>query len=185
MTRSEVKFAGFGGQGIILSGFIIGKAVSIFENRHSVLTQSYGPEARGGACSAEVVVSDTEIDYPYIDTPNILILMSQEAYNIYRKKLRDKGDVLYDIDLVTLEDDDKDANFYGIPATLFAEELGKKIVANIVMLGFLTAVTGIVNKEAMKKAVESSVPKPFLELNIKAFEKGYEHGIEAKKNHDK
>ena len=87
---------------------------------------------------------------------------------------------MYDDDLVTLDDDLKCKNIYNIPATRFAEDIGKKIVANIVMLGFVTAVTEIVTKEAMEKAVEASVPKGFLELNMKALSKGYEHGIEAK-----
>ncbi|UCH89343.1 MAG: 2-oxoacid:acceptor oxidoreductase family protein [Thermoplasmata archaeon] len=180
MTRTEIKFAGFGGQGIVLSGFILGRAVAIHEDRHAVLTQSYGPEARGGACSAEIVISDTMVDYPYIDIPQILVLMSQEAYMTYHTKVRKDGMIIYDKDLVNLNSANKVKKLYGIPATRIAEELGKKIVANIVMLGALIAISDVVEKDAMAKAVESSVPKGLVELNMKAFERGYEVGMEVK-----
>jgi 2-oxoglutarate ferredoxin oxidoreductase subunit gamma len=177
-VRNEIKFAGFGGQGIVLSGFILGKAVSIHEDRQAVLTQSYGPEARGGACSAEIVVSDTAVDYPYVDNPKILVLMSQEAYNIYHPLIGEDGIVLFDNGLVTLDEKLKAKDTYGIPATQMAEDLGKRIVANIIMLGFFTATTDVVTKDAMAKAVESSVPKHLVELNMKAFEGGYDFGKE-------
>ena len=178
--RKEVKFAGFGGQGIVLSGFILGKAVAIHEDKQAVLTQSYGPEARGGACSAEIVLSGTSVDYPYVDQPEILVLMSQEAYKIYSDLVREDGVLLYDEDLVKMDKKPNVKEIYGIPATRIAEDLGKRIVANIVMLGFFTATTNVVSKEAMAKAVEGSVPKALVELNMKAFEAGYEHGRKLK-----
>jgi 2-oxoglutarate ferredoxin oxidoreductase subunit gamma len=181
MARTEVKFAGFGGQGIVLSGFILGRAVSIYEDKQAVLTQSYGPEARGGACAAEIVLSDTIIDYPYVSLPEILVLMSQEAHMIYHEKITDDGIVLYDTGLVHLNKNEKATKIYGIPATKIAEELGKRIVANIVMLGFFTTVTGAVTKEAMTEAVKASVPAGLLELNMQALEKGFQHGEEAVK----
>jgi len=179
LARKEIKFAGFGGQGIILSGFILGRAVSIYEDKQAVLTQSYGPEARGGACAAEIVLSDTVIDYPYVDIPEILVLMSQEAHMIYHDKIREGGILLYDVDLVHLNDNEVADSIYGVPATKIAEELGKRIVANIVMLGFFTTVTKAVTKEAMTEAVKASVPAGLLELNMKALEKGFEYGEEA------
>ena len=181
MSRTEIKFAGFGGQGIVLSGFILGRAVSIYEDKQAVLTQSYGPEARGGACAAEIVLSDTIIDYPYVGTPEILVLMSQEAHMIYHDKITDDGVMLYDVDLVHLNGNEKVKQIYGIPATKIAEELGKRIVANIVMLGFFTTITSAVSKEAMIDAVKASVPAGLLELNMKALETGFEHGEEAVK----
>jgi 2-oxoglutarate ferredoxin oxidoreductase subunit gamma len=183
MNREEIKLCGFGGQGIILSGYILGKAATIFEGNEAVLTQSYGPEARGGACSADVVISDGVIDYPYLKDIKILVAMSQEAYSTYSKYLNEGGVLLVDEDLVTLDEERIKKNnwqVHRIPATKFAEELGKKIVANIVMLGFLTAVTKVVSYDGMKQAILSSVPKGTETFNEKAYEKGYNHGKEAK-----
>ncbi|UCE73647.1 MAG: 2-oxoacid:acceptor oxidoreductase family protein [Methanomassiliicoccales archaeon] len=176
MSRVDVKLCGFGGQGIVLSGYILGKAASIFDKKEAVLTQSYGPEARGGACSADVVISEAKIDYPYLKDVNVLVVMSQEAYGTYTKKLGKNGILLIDEDLVDMETKSRKWKVYKIPATRFAEELGKKIVANIVMLGFFTAVTGVVSYEAMKNAILSSVPKGTEKLNESAFERGYQHG---------
>lgn len=184
MSRTDIKLCGFGGQGIILSGYILGKAVSIFDKKEAVLTQSYGPEARGGACSADVVISDTKIDYPYLKNVNILVAMSQEAYTTYSKHLGKKRTLLIDEDLVILDKKQiqrEKWKVYKIPATRLAEELGKKIVANIVMLGFFTAISNDVSYDAMKNAILSSVPKGTEELNENAFEKGYNYGKEAKR----
>jgi 2-oxoglutarate ferredoxin oxidoreductase subunit gamma len=178
-SRTEIKLAGFGGQGIILAGYIMGKAASIFDEKHAVLTQAYGPEARGGACSADVIVADFEVDYPKVDVPEVLVIMSQEAYSTFGKNISSKGVMLIDEDLVILpKGAKKEIKIYSIPATRFAEELGRKIIANIVMLGFFTAITDTVTYKAMKKAILSSVPKGTEELNTNAFQKGYDHGME-------
>jgi len=177
-SRTEIKLAGFGGQGIILAGYIMGKAASIFDNKHAVLTQAYGPEARGGACSADVIVAETEVDYPKVNIPEILVIMSQEAYTTFGKKISADGLMLIDEDLVILpKGATKGRTIHAIPATRFAEELGRKIIANIVMLGFFTAVTNTVTYKAMKDAILSSVPKGTEELNTNAFQKGYDYGI--------
>lgn len=183
MTRLDIKLGGFGGQGIVLSGYILGKAASIFDNKEAVLTQSYGPEARGGACSADVVISDKNVDYPYLKNINVLVVMSQEAYTSYTKHLGKGRMLLIDEDLVEIDKKKCKENqweLYKIPATRFAEELGKKIVANIVMLGFFTAVSEVVSYEAMKNAILSSVPKGTEQLNESAFNKGYDYGKELK-----
>ena len=182
MSRVDVKLCGFGGQGIVLSGYILGRAATIYDKKEAVLTQSYGPEARGGACSADVVISDVKVDYPYIKDIFILVAMSQEAYSTYTKRLGKERMLLIDEDLVELDRAKCKKNkwkVYKIPATRFAEEIGKKIVANIVMLGFFTAVTGVVSYDAMKNAILSSVPKGTESLNESAFEKGYSYGKEA------
>lgn len=177
-TRTEIKLAGFGGQGIILAGYIMGKAASIFDNKNAVLTQAYGPEARGGACSADVIVAENEVDYPKVNVPEVLVIMSQEAYTTFGKKISPTGVMLIDEDLVILHRNaKKEHKIYSIPATRFAEELGRKIIANIVMLGFFTAITATVTYEAMKKAILSSVPQGTEELNTNAFQKGYDYGI--------
>lgn len=182
MSRMDIKLCGFGGQGIVLSGYILGKAASIYDKKEAVLTQSYGPEARGGACSADVVISDVKIDYPYLKDIGILVAMSQEAFGTYAKQLGKDKILIIDEDLVELrgkKNKQSKWKVYKIPATRFAEALGKKIVANIVMLGFFTAVTKAVSYEAMRNGILSSVPKGTEKLNESAFEKGFEYGKEA------
>lgn len=177
--RKEIRLAGFGGQGIVLGGYIIGKAASIYSNKFATMTQSYGPEARGGACTADVIIEDKMVRYPGIVQPDILVLMSQEAYDTYRGDMRKGVKVLLDEDLVKLEET-YESEIISIPSLRIAEELGKKIVANIVMLGFLTAATGLLTKEAMKEATLTTVPPHTRELNEKAFEKGYDFGKSLK-----
>ena len=177
--RTEIRFSGFGGQGIIKSALITGRATAIYDNKEAVVTQNYGPEARGGACSGSVIVDSKPVDYPYVTEPDILISMSLEAYKTYRSALKEKGMLLIDEDLVKLDRTEK-ALVYKIPATRIAEELGKKIVANVVMLGFFTSMTGVTSYESMKKAVLESVPARFKDLNEQAFERGYNFGKKIK-----
>jgi len=180
MSRNEIVLGGFGGQGIILAGFITGKAASLYDKKNATLTQDYGPEARGGSCRAQVVISEDETSYPYVESPSVVAVMSQEAY---AKSTRDLGQdalVLIDEDLVKPEKSMK-ARLLAVPATRTAQELGRTAVANIVMLGFLAAVTDIISAEAMKKSILDSVPKGTEELNLKAFERGYSYGMEKLK----
>ena len=170
----EVKFAGFGGQGIILAGLICGKAASLFDNKNAVLTESYGPEARGGACSAGVIISTTKIFYPHIGTPDTMMIMSQEAFKTYGGSITDDGLMVVDSDLVTVSGIKKGVRLYKVPFTKISEEVGKRIVANIVMLGAFTALADAVSLEAMKKSILATVPKGTEELNLKAFQKGYD-----------
>ena len=174
---TEIRFSGFGGQGIIRCGLIAGKALALYDNKHATMTQSFGPEARGSACSSQLVISDDRVLYPYISIPEILISMSQEAYEKYEPELKDDGILI--IDLVKSKPARGKIKNYAIPSTRFAEELGNRIIANLVMLGFFSAVTGIVSAEAMKKALPGLVPGRFLDLNIKAFDKGFDYGKEV------
>jgi 2-oxoglutarate ferredoxin oxidoreductase subunit gamma len=177
MSRHEIRLSGFGGQGIITAGYILGKAAALFDQRHVTLIKSYGPESRGGASSAQLIISDQEIDYPRLTAPELLVAMSQEAYTKYIGELKSEGLLLIDEDLVELDCPRDDIQVRAIPATRIAEsELGRKIVANIVMLGFVAASTGAVSSEAMREAVRTSVPKGTEELNSRAFENGYEYG---------
>jgi len=178
MGKTEIRIGGFGGQGVILSGFIIGKASAIFDNRFATMIQSFGPEARGGACNAQVIISDTPVLYPYITIPDILVIMSQEAYNKFGSNVKRGGTILFESDLVKVDDIDKSLKVYSIPATHLAEELGRKIVLNIVMVGFFTAVTNIVSYDSIKKSILDSVPKGTETININAFEKGFQYGKE-------
>ena len=174
--RSEVLFAGFGGQGIVLAGYILGRAVAIHEERNAVLMQSYGPEARGGACSASVVIADDEVDYPYVRSPGTIVLMSREAAEKYGSRAGTGTVVLYDEDLVPKPEGDA----RGVPATRFAEREGSRMAANVVMLGFFAGQTDLVSTDALKKAVLEAVPERFIELNERAFEAGRNHQPQEK-----
>lgn len=173
---TEIRFSGFGGQGIIRSGYIVGKACSLFDKKFATMTQSFGPEARGSACSSQLVVSDERIFYPYINRQHILVAMSQDSYDKFVGELAEDGKLLIDEDLVQPQNQSSTAATFAVPATRLAEEMGNKVIANVVMLGFFTAVTGVVSAEAMKKAIPGSVPERFVDLNLKAFERGYEFG---------
>lgn len=180
MARTEIKIGGFGGQGVILSGYIIGRAASIFDDKHATMIQAFGPEARGSACSAQVVVSGEPIAYPYITAPQVMIVMSQEAYTKFAPELAEGGVLITEEELVKTHNLRKDLKHFTIPATRIAEELGRKMVLNIVMMGFLTAVTDIVSCEAMRSAVKASVPRGTEKLNLDAFNRGYEYGQRVK-----
>ena len=177
MTRTEIRVTGYGGQGVILCGYLIGKAASLLDGKHATLTQSFGPEARGSACSAQVIVSDDKILYPYITNPDILISMSKEAYTKFEPGLKKDGLLLIDEDLVADAQARDKIKLYKVPATRIAEDLGRKIVLNIVMLGFFTATSKVIGSEAVRKTVETSVPKGTEQLNLKAFDSGYEYGL--------
>jgi 2-oxoglutarate ferredoxin oxidoreductase subunit gamma len=179
MPRTEIKIGGFGGQGVILSGYILGRAASIFDDKFATMIQAFGPEARGSATSAQLIISDKQITYPYIVSPSVMVVMSQEAYSKFSPELAPGGMLLTEEDLVVTHNLRADIKHFSIPATRFAEELGKRLVLNIVMLGFMIAVTGIVGRDAARNAVKVSVPKGTEELNFAAFEKGYEYGLQV------
>jgi len=172
----DIRFSGFGGQGIIMSGMIIGKAAALFNDRHATLTQSFGPEARGSACSATLVVQETPVFYPYIAAPDILVAMSQEAYEKFSDELAPGGTLLIDANLVTLDNTREDVSLFAVPATKIAEEMGNRIFANVVMVGFFTAITRIVSPESVQLALPGLIPERFIDQNIEAFEQGYHYG---------
>lgn len=178
--KTEIKIGGFGGQGVILSGYILGRAATIYDTRHATMIQAFGPEARGSACSVQLIVSSDPIDYPYITFPNILVVMSQEAYSKFAPELAPGGILITEKELVSPHGLRKDITHLAIPATRIAEELGRRLVLNIVMMGFLAAVTEVVSRDSMQKAVMASVPKGTEELNLKAFEKGFEYGVKVR-----
>ena len=175
-SQREILITGFGGQGIVLAGLILGKAASLGDHRETTLTQSYGPEARGGACSAQVIISDRKIHYPYVRNPDILVCMSQGGFEKYECLLKDGGILITDQDLVQ-PSDARGNEAFAIRATRMAEELGRKMMANIVMLGFFTAVTGTISVESARTAVKSSVPKGTEEMNLAAFNRGLDFGL--------
>ncbi len=173
MARTEIKIGGFGGQGVILSGYIIGRAASIYDSKFATMIQAFGPEARGSACSAQVIVDEDPIAYPYITSPTQMVLMSQEAYSRFSPELAAGGLLITEEDLVTVRNLRPGIRHLSIPATRIAEELGKRMVLNIVMMGFFGAVAGVTSREALRKAIEVSVPRGTEALNLSAFEKGW------------
>ena len=175
---SEIRIAGFGGQGVILAASVIGKAAAIFEGGFATMTQSFGPEARGGSSSAQVILSSDPILYPYVTKPDVLVVMSQEAYTRFSPQLKPGGILITEHELVRVDKVPENIRVYGVPATRLAEELGRKVVLNIVMVGFFGAVTKLLDPAALRKAVEDSVPPAMQKLNLAAFDKGFAYGTE-------
>ena len=177
--RTEIRIGGFGGQGVILAGIILGKAASIFDKNEAVQTQSYGPEARGGASKCEVVINDGKIDYPKVQSPDILVAMSNEALIKYIVDLKDEGTLIVDPGTTDIEDvrdfiDQHNIKVFNAPATKTAnDEIGLKIVANIVMVGAITKITGVISENAAIEAIKDSVPAGTEEKNVNAFNAGY------------
>ena len=176
--RHEIRFSGFGGQGIILAAVILGRAAALYDGKYAVQTQVYGPEARGGASMSAVVIDDEPILYPEVSVPDIFVIMSQEGFERYGADPPKEAVMLIDSDMV---EGRPECTFHEIPATTEARNtLGKVIVANIVMLGALVAATGIVSEAAIEKAVLDSVPKGTEKLNMSALRRGIEL-VRAKK----
>lgn len=175
--NKEVRLSGSGGQGIILAGIILAEA-GIIDGKNVLQTQSYGPEARGGASKAEVIIGTDDIDYPKVITPDIVLAMTQESANKYTKSLKENGLILVDSTYVSnLPVGFK--NLYQIPITKIAKnDVGREIVSNMVALGALVGLTGVVTFEALQRAVLARIPKGTEELNKKALNLGYEAGVE-------
>jgi 2-oxoglutarate ferredoxin oxidoreductase subunit gamma len=168
--QKKIIITGFGGQGVIMAGRIVGKAAALGDKLESSLVQSYGPESRGGACSVQVTIADEQIYYPYINVPDILVCMSQAGYDKY-KDIEGDTILIIDQDLVKpLQNRD----YYSIPATRFAEEMGLKMMANIIMIGFLAGITEAVSLDSARDTVSKSVPPKTIEINLKAFDRGWE-----------
>jgi 2-oxoglutarate ferredoxin oxidoreductase subunit gamma len=178
MGRTEILIGGFGGQGILLAGYIIGRAAVVHENKESVFIPNYGPEARGGASVAEIIIDEKPIDYPYVSAADVFAVMSQEAYDKYISRVKENGILIYDEDLVKVDERSEKLRVYKIPATRLAESIGKKIVANIILLGFLTSITKLVSYTAMKKSISERVSEKFIDINFKAFDIGYNYKSE-------
>jgi 2-oxoglutarate ferredoxin oxidoreductase subunit gamma len=177
--RYEIRFSGAGGQGLILAGVIMAEAASIYDGKQAVQSQSYGPEARGGASKSEVVISDAMIDYPKATVVDALLALTQEAADKYSHDLKGGGVLLIDSDLVQRV---PAGNFKTVAFPIIntaKNEVGREIVANIVALGAMVALTGVVTKESAEKAVLARVPEAFMELNKKAFSLGFDKASAA------
>ncbi len=172
--RYELRFSGAGGQGLITAGIILAEAASIIEGKHAVQSQSYGPEARGGASKSEVIISDGPIDYPKATVVDACLAMTQEAADKYANGIKDGGVLLLDSDFAP---NAPEGNFkvYKLPIMRTAkEEVGREIVANVIALGAMIALTDVVSREAGEKAVLAKVPEAFTELNKKAYSLGFD-----------
>jgi 2-oxoglutarate ferredoxin oxidoreductase subunit gamma len=177
LGRRELRIAGFGGQGVVLAGQIVGQAVAVYDKQFAAFTQNYGPEARGGSCTAEVVAAEEPIGYPYLTQPKIVVILSQDAYSKYGLNLPAETQLIIDPDLVKPDLTDKHP-YLTVPTNRMAREMGRVVVANIILLGFLAAVNDFVSTEALRKSVLATVPKGTGEFNLKAFEAGYKYGLE-------
>jgi 2-oxoglutarate ferredoxin oxidoreductase subunit gamma len=172
--RYEIRFSGFGGQGIILSAVILGRAAALYDNKFAVQTQVYGPEARGGASMSALIIDDEPILYPKVMNPDIYVIMSQQGYEKYGAMADPSATMLIDPGLVQSR---PACRWYPIASTEEAKtSLGRVIVANIIMLGSLVTITGVVSRTAIEKAVLDSVPKGTEDLNIRALRRGFELG---------
>lgn len=173
--RREIRITGSGGQGIITAGYLLGKAASIYDGKISTQIQSYGPEARGGASKTEIIISDEDIYYPYIQMADIFISLSQEAYERYRRDVKKDAAIFIDPTFIRPEKN----GCYSIPATEEAIKMGSQIMANIIMLGAAAQITGVVSIESLQKSIRSTINERFLEMNINALLKGCELGKRA------
>jgi 2-oxoglutarate ferredoxin oxidoreductase subunit gamma len=173
--RYEVRLSGAGGQGLILAGIILAEAVGIFDGKNVTQTQSYGPEARGGASKSDVVISSEEIDYPKAEKLDLLLALTQESYETYRGNLKPGGLLIVDSERVKLDNDvGKDLRVFAGPMSKVArEQIGRELVTNIVALGVIAELTSIVTQESLEKAVLQKVPRGTEELNKKALTAGY------------
>ncbi len=168
--KKQIQLAGFGGQGIVLSGVILGEA-AIMDGLNAVQTQSYGPESRGGAARSDVIISKAPIDYPKVVSPDILVALSQPAWDRYGGAVGKKALVIVDSDLVESE-----GAVIGVPFSKLADELGRRIVANVIMLGSLAKVSGCVTRDSLRRAVLKHIPRGTEKLNLEALEVGFRSG---------
>jgi len=170
--RYEIRLSGAGGQGLILVGKILAEAAAIYDGKNATQSQSYGPEARGGASRSEVIISDEDIDYPKAHHIDLLLAMTQEAVDKYSSDVKPGGLILVDESYVS-NIPEGDYKAYSLPITKFAEEkIGKRIVANIVALGVIEQLAKVISEDALINAIRARVPKGTEETNILAFKHG-------------
>lgn len=176
LHRFEIRFAGFGGQGIVTIGRILGTAFTVFDKLNSVNTQSYGPESRGGACRSEVVVSEGEINYPYVRKADIFVSLSQLAFDNYVKELKDDGKLLIDPHSVKTVSRNNSNELFQVPTMELAHDIGSVKYQNSVALGALyPLIKDLVKERSLRRALSENVPEKTVEANLNAFEKGMEY----------
>lgn len=170
----KVRLAGFGGQGIVMAGYVLGHA-GVLDGREALQTQSYGSESRGGSCKSDVIISDGEILDLAPSELDVLVTMSQPAYDKFAENLKPGGILIYDEDLV--KPGAVDGRAFGLPATEIAHKTYKRdVVANVIMLGCLAGLTGVVSHDSLREAIAGSVPPATQKMNLEAFDEGYKRG---------
>ena len=177
--RYSVRVAGFGGQGVVTFGYVLARAASLHHGSNALMTQSYGPAARGGSCRADVILSEALIDYPKTGSVDALVAMSPESYSSFSDSMKDGGVIIYDAGLVEINEKKEGLSYFGIPALKTAKKLGNSLAANMVMLGAVQAITGQVTLEALKLSIQDRFPR-FVDLNTRALEEGFRLGKKAK-----
>jgi 2-oxoglutarate ferredoxin oxidoreductase subunit gamma len=180
METCRLVFSGSGGQGVITSAIILAEAAVLFENLNATQTQAYGPEARGGATRADVIIADTEIRYPKVIQPNVLVCLTQAAYDKFSPVIRPGGLLITDSRLVKTQAK-LDARQVQLPMYVTVmEKIGKAIVFNICMLGAVIGLTDLLKPESVMKSLETRIPLGYLDMNRKSLELGLELGTEFK-----
>jgi 2-oxoglutarate ferredoxin oxidoreductase subunit gamma len=169
-----IRLAGFGGQGIVMAGYILGHA-GVLDGHNALQTQSYGSESRGGACKSDVIITDSEIMELAPSNLDVLVVMSQPALDKYVEDLKDDGLLIYDSDLVKLAN--RPIRAFSMPATHVAhEKFGRDVVANVTMLGCVAALSGVASRESLRQAISQAVPPKTVDMNLTAFEEGFKKG---------
>ncbi len=173
--RKEIVLSGYGGQGLVLAGIILAEAAVIYEGKNATHNQSYGPEARGGASRSEIIISDEEINYPEIERPDILLAMTQDALDKYGESVKEGGLIIIDTLYIKEVKPRSDVEIYELPITeISIRETGKPLSANIVALGVLVSLTGIVKRESLEAAMLNRVPPATRDLNLKALRAAFD-----------
>ncbi len=178
-NRYSVRVAGFGGQGVITFGYVLARAASLHHGSNALMTQSYGPEARGGSCRSDVILSEAPIDYPKAGSVDALVAMSLDSYNSFSESVKGGGVIIYDTGLVEINEKREGVSYYGIPAIETAKKLGNSLAANMVILGAVQAITGQVTLDALRLSIKDRFPR-FVDINIKALEEGFRLGKRAR-----
>jgi 2-oxoglutarate ferredoxin oxidoreductase subunit gamma len=180
----EIQVSGFGGQGVVMSASIIGRVATVEQGRNAIMVQNYGPESRGGASLAGIIIDDGEIGMPRVTNPDVIVALSTAAYNKYARERPDHTILIAEEDFVTLDTEaERGRTVLTVPATRIADELGRRIVMNIVMLGFLWGVTQVQPVDLMKRVIAASVPSHTEQLNMQAFDAGIEHARQVLASH--
>lgn len=173
--KIELRMSGVGGQGIVTMGYVVGRAAALYDKKDVIMTEAYGPEITGGWSKADVIISDIEIDYPLVDSPDVLLVMSQDGWEHNRQFVKKDGLVIYEEGLVNIGKNSS-KKYVPVPAIQIADELGKRVVANVVMMGAFQEITKIITKRALEQSLKKQIPKGTEELNMNALEKGYQIG---------
>lgn len=180
MNRYHICLSGSGGQGLILAGVLLADA-AVNDGKNVALTSSYGPEARGGASRSNLVISDEPIDYPIPDKMDIILSLNQESCSRFAPELKDNGILVIDSDLVTHH---PPIRHYSVPFTKMAEKAGAMVTANVVAISTITALSGIVKRSSLEKALEKRIKEKLWSINGKALKLGFNRGRKLKKNRD-